>query len=292
MRAASYCSVSGAYKELLGGISFYQVLERLSRDFDGNSDRVIENLQKARDLIITRDHLVVSFTADEGAFEQVKGGLQRLIEEVPSKPAAGTKYDLTPQRTNEALVIPTKVNYVARAADFRALGVDYSGSMLVLAKMVYSDYLWNRVRVQGGAYGAHITVARPGLLTLSSYRDPQIKKTLDAFGEISKYIGEGHWPETDLKRFIIGAISDLDHPLTPAQKGERATMHYLCRYVPGELEQERKQVLSTTPADIKKYAGLFTAVADANNLCVVGGDEKIRAEKDLFGKIIDVFEKK
>ncbi len=292
MRASSYCSVGGAYKELLGGVSFYQLLEKLSRDFDDNSDQVVENLGKARDLIIARDNLIVSFTADEGAFEQVKAGLQQLIGEVPIRPAAETRFDLKPQRANEALVIPSEVDYVARAADFRSLGYDYSGSMLVLAKMLYSDYLWNRVRVQNGAYGAHITTSRPGTITLASFRDPQIKKTLDAYGDIPKYIGESNWSEADMKKFIIGAIGDLDHPLTPSQKGERATMHHVCGYVADDLERERGEVLSTTPSDIKKYAGLYAAVAEANNLCVVGGDDKIRAEKDLFGSIIDVFEKK
>ena len=65
-----------------------------------------------------------------------------------------------------------KIQYVSKGFNIRELGYSYNGSMLVLKSILAMDYLWNRIRVQGGAYGAHFGINRAGELYFASFRDP------------------------------------------------------------------------------------------------------------------------
>ena len=161
--------------------------------------------------------------------------------------------------------------------------------MLVLKTIASLDYLWNRVRVQGGAYGGFANIARSGNIVFVSYRDPNVKETLKAYDGICDYIQNFEASEREMTKYIIGTISDLDSPLTPSMKGERATAYYIRGITQEQRQKEREEVLSTNADDIKSFKALLSDIIKENYFCVIGNETKIKDNKDIFTSLVNVF---
>ena len=162
--------------------------------------------------------------------------------------------------------------------------------MLLLKSIVRYDYLWNRVRVQGGAYGCSAAFLKNGNMYFASYRDPNLKETLKVYDELSDYVKKFNADKRELTKYIIGTISDLDAPLTPSMKGQVATAMYISGTKYEDIQRERNQVLEAKVKDISNLSIIISEVLKENNICVLGSEEKIKNNKDVFNKIIEVIE--
>ena len=182
VRAQSYFSMKDRYRDHIEGVAYYQFISDLDKNFDKKADLVSENLEKVRKMLISRATLLVSVTIDDVDFGDAKVALQKFLKALPNEKTSQQKYEFRLANTNEGFVIPGKVQFVVKAADYRELGFDYSGSLLVLHNILSSGYLWNKIRVQGGAYGAPSRVGRSGTWIFASFRDPHLKETLQAMG--------------------------------------------------------------------------------------------------------------
>ena len=151
------------------------------------------------------------------------------------------------------------------------------------------DYLWIQVRVKGGAYGVMSGIGRSGEGYFVSYRDPNLRETNTVYENIVEYLENFDADERDMTKYVIGTISDLDAPLTPSLKGSRGLSAYLSGVTAGMLAEEREQVLDATPADIRALAPIVKAVLDTGSLCVIGNEDKVRAESGLFGEVKNLF---
>jgi Zn-dependent M16 (insulinase) family peptidase len=160
--------------------------------------------------------------------------------------------------------------------------------MRVLNQVLSTDWLQTQIRVIGGAYGGYSTVTPSGFLTFNSYRDPNLRETLQNFAETPAYLEKFEAAKSTMTRYIIGTISSIDHPLTPFQKGEHAFSHYFTGRSKKDVQADRDAVLSTTDEDIRNFAGMIRHVIEQNHYCVYGNEEKIRQEKDLFDEIIKI----
>jgi len=158
--------------------------------------------------------------------------------------------------------------------------------MNVLSQLLSTVYLQNTIRVQGGAYGGFAIMDDTGLLAFASYRDPNLKKTVENYLGASRFLAELTLEERDLRRLIIGTISDWDRPLNPSQKGYVAVRRHLTGDTTVMLQKERDEILSTTLEDLKGFAPLVEKVMAQECLCVVGNEKKIADEKELFKKIL------
>ena len=151
------------------------------------------------------------------------------------------------------------------------------------------DYLWNKIRVQGGAYGAMSSLAMSGNLVFVSYRDPNLKETLVAYNNVVEYLNNFSTTEREMTKYIIGTISDLDMPLTPSMKGEKAISMHIRGISMDDLKREREEVLSTTQEDIRNYKKLISDVLEKDFYDVLGNDKKIKENKELFNSLETVF---
>ena len=170
--------------------------------------------------------------------------------------------------------------------DYRKLGYSYSGKMDVLSQLLSTVYLQNTIRVQGGADGGFAIMDDSGLMAFASYRDPNLKKTVENYLGASRFLEELTLEERDLRRLIIGTISSWDRPLNPDQKGALALRRFLRGDSLEMLQKERDEILSTRVDDLKAYAQMVRDVMAQNTLCVVGNEKKIEEHKDLFKKIL------
>lgn len=286
----SYFSPLGKYNELVKGLDFYKFIAKLEKEFDSKSDEILSNLIKVSKAIFNKSNLIISFTSDEEDYCTLKDNLDILLKEIGKEnpPKHNYKFDLTPE--NEGLLSQANVQYVAKGYNYRKLGYDYSGSLRVLGTIADLDYLWNNVRVQGGAYGAFGRFDRNGNVFCSSYRDPNLMETLNIYRELGKFIEEFEADEREMTKYIIGTISTMDAPLTPFMKGERAVGYYFSHLTNEDIQRERDEVLRTKVEDVKKHADMINAAMSENYVCVLGNEGKIKENKDVFNKLINLFE--
>jgi hypothetical protein len=152
--------------------------------------------------------------------------------------------------------------------------------------MLNYGYLWNEVRVKGGAYGVFCQFMRNGEGFFTSYRDPGLGETLEVYRRAAEYLR--HWDEAEreLLKTIIGTISGIDTPKTPAGKGKRSMTILLSKLPPEVLQEERNQILSCTGEDIRAVAGMLEEIAANGNICVIGNEQHLQQSKELFDTLV------
>ncbi len=287
-RALSTCSVSHKLSEYLSGIAFYRFVAELDDHFDDRFDALIEKFRELIAQCFTADHLLIDYTAEEAHVDDVKQAAVPFLNALQTKGFANRPFSFSFSQVNEGFKTASKVQYVAMAGNYREAGLDYTGTLRILKVILGYDYLWNQVRVLGGAYGCMSGFRKSGAAYFVSYRDPNLKKTLEVYRKAASYLRELDPSERDLTKFIIGTISDLDTPLTPYLKAARALTAYLTGTSDADAQKERDEILNVTKEDLHKLADYIDAFISQEHICVVGAEEKIEEEKDLFDEVCNL----
>jgi Zn-dependent M16 (insulinase) family peptidase len=287
-RAMSYYSIHGLFKEVTTGISFYKFVEDLAENFSAKADATIAKMKELMQMIFTKNNLLVSITADEEGFNRFTEKLPSFSNELKVKAESNLfeAYDtsaLKPERLNEGFKTAMQVQYVARTGNFLKAGYEYTGALKVLKTILSYDYLWNNIRVKGGAYGCMCGFSGvDGDAYFTSYRDPNLRETNNIYEKTAEYVQNFTADERDITKYIIGTFSTLDTPLTPQSKGKRSLSMYLAGITEADLQKERDEVLNVTIDDIRALHKIVRAIFDAGNICVIGNEGKILENKDLF----------
>ncbi len=284
-RASACVSKSDLLSDKLTGIEYY----RFIKDLDENFDKMYHSLQKKciemTHSIFRKSNMMVSSTGNDKIFFQLNTYLPRLSRHLFTNNYRKSSAKMICVKNNEAFKDASQIQYVARAGDYKAKGFESTGYLNVLKVILNYDYLWINVRVQGGAYGCMASFKRNGMASFVSYRDPNLRKTNDVFENMGEYIRNFDANERDMTKFVIGAISTLDMPLTPSQRGKRGLDAYMKGVDNAALQKERDEVLSTSVEDIRNQADLIDAVMGQKCLCVIGNEDNIEANADMFDSI-------
>lgn len=294
LRNLSYFSKVSAISEKLKGISQYQFIEELEHHFGERKTELVDMLEKLCKYAFRHDNLVISYTANnEGYvyFEKAAGGLLEALKENCSYADIFKELDNTIVlvNKNEGFKNSAQVQYVTRAGNFVEKGYAYDGSLKVLRTILNSEYLWKNIREKGGAYGCNCMFSRSGESYMSSYRDPNLSKTNEVINKAPDYIRDFDTDDRNMTKYVIGTISSMDTPLTAKSKGERSMAAYFNDEKISRLEKERLQVLETNQEKIRSLADIVAAIVEENHICVVGNEDKIEAEKELFGETVNLF---
>lgn len=289
IRATSYFSSTASYNDRTGGIGYYHFLEDIIRDFDKNKKAVIEKLKEVAGRLFTLDNMLISYTSDNEGFAYMDKAMKRLTDVLSEKTGERYAYTFKKANRNEGFKTASQVNYVARCGNFKAQGLAYTGALRILKVILSYDYLWLNLRVKGGAYGCMSGFGRSGEGYFVSYRDPNLAETDQIYEGIADYLETFTVDERDMTKYVIGTVSDLDTPLNPSGKGAKGLSAYLSGVTNEMLQQERDQVLTAQPEDIRKLSGIVRAVLDTGSFCTIGNDEKIEACSALFGEIKNLY---
>lgn len=290
LRVASYISPIHAYRERISGLEYYRFLNDLEKNFDSKADELIANLENASKLVFNRAGLLGSVTFPEDEFETSKASLEKFIKTVPDGKYPEQEFAFKVDKKNEALIIPSRVQYVSKAGNYKEAGGEYSGTMRILTNILRTGYLWNQVRVLGGAYGSGFAPERTGVVSFWSYRDPHLERTLEVYAGVSDYLEKLELSDAELSKAIIATIGDMDKPLTPAEKGGLAAGRYIIGFSQEEVQQERDEVLNAKQAELEAYAPILRKTMDQDVICVFGGESKIEENKKLFKNVIKLDE--
>ncbi|MBW4080737.1 insulinase family protein [Paenibacillus sp. S150] len=283
-RLLSYFSDMGAYEEQLGGVAYYRFIRGLAEHIDRQSEQLAGTLKEICAALFNKRNVILSVTGTPEICGKLAAQLEQLDlqdRQVQYKPMLKAE----DHAANEGFMSASQVQYVVKGYDFTKLGFNYSGKMQVLKKILSLTYLWNAVRVKGGAYGGSLILRRDGVLIFTSYRDPNLQQTLEVYDQAYRFAEDFEADEDEMTKAIIGTLAMFEQPLSPSAQGRRADRHYFEQITARELQQERDEILSATPGDIRQYAGLLKAVAEQNYFSVVGNDSKMRPAQALFGSL-------
>lgn len=281
---ASKFSESEHFMEITTGIGFYKFISDIEENFDDNYLDIVEKFKEISKRIFNKDNLVLNITADDESIDFIKLNINTLNNYLNNNKYNYNDYKFKLEKSNDGFLTSSEVQYVTKGYNFKDLGYEYSGHMQVMSTVISLDYLWNKVRIEGGAYGAMINLSSGGNAFLTSYRDPNLEKTIDVYDNVYKFIENVNLSKRELNKYIIGTISKMDFPLSPASKGQKAATYYFSNISSDDLLKNRLAVLSTTSEDINKLSNVLKDVMDKNYLCVIGNSNIINKNKNLFDK--------
>ena len=285
-RLTSYFSRASRSQEY-DQFTYYEFLKNLWAHFDEKVDDVVAKLQTLLPAFFHQDELTASLSCDEDLKAAAWDRMGKFVMALPHSDFAGKPMpEFGEVDINEGITTSGKVQYVLAGGNYRAHGYDYTGAMKVLETILRYGYLWTKIRVQGGAYGAGARFDQNGLMYLSSYRDPNLVDTIKAYRDLPDYLKTFEASDREMTKYVIGTVSLLDTPLTPAMHLEKAITTYLKGLPEDVAQQSRDQVIDCQVADIKALAPLVQAVLDDGYVCVVGGQQRIESHQELFHKIL------
>jgi len=286
LRAQSYFSKADSYKERLKGVEFYKELLLWQERSNQDLAELAVLLQRMLKQIITSDKLTIGVTASEGFMQQINAVSEAFIYQLPYDDHNHQSAEISCiTTTNEGFKSTSDVQYVALAADFSLQGFEYHGSMRVLNTLINLEYLWNSIRVKGGAYGAFSSISRNGVVAFASYRDPNLEATLNAYHQLVEFIDTLELDERELTKYIIGTISPIDQPVTCSQENEKMISLHFSEVTHQDILRNRHQILDATVEQLKGHRELFQKVLEHPFICVVGNEHKIEEQKELFHTI-------
>lgn len=284
-RLTSYFSRGGEFAEQ-SGLSYYYFLADLVKHFDENKDALEEKLAAISKKIFTRNGLFFETIGEEEEKKAVLANLPLVLDDMEEgEKAEPHVYSFPPESRNEAFLTSGKVQYVAKGGNFKSHGFAYTGALRVMETILRYEYLWKKIRVLGGAYGAFTQFLRDGTAILCSYRDPNLSETIKAYEELPAYLENLTLSDREMTKYVIGTMAADEIQLTPSMKGERAMVHYLSGNTRESRMKIRDEIINCQVEDIRRLAPLVDSVMKDPYICVMGSEDKIQKDKDLFDTV-------
>jgi len=272
---------SGWATDEMKGIGYLFALRELASDIDKKWKSVLKKLETMRDLLINRQALICNVTLDAENWKAFQPQFDWFLAALPSKDVKLNRYDIQPTAKKEGLTIPAQVNYVGKGANLYDLGYKHDGSTEVIVGYLRMAYLWEKVRVQGGAYGAFAVFDdRSGVFTFLSYRDPNVAGTIAAYDKAAdflKHLDASRLSDNELTKAIIGAIGDLDAYQLPDAKGYTSMIRYLTGRTDEMRQKTRDEVLSTNGEDFIAFGEVLEKLAQSNAVAVIGSQSALES---------------
>ena len=288
-RAMSYSSSSAVVREQLSGVDFYLFLRDLLEHFDERLGGLRTKLAELAERIFVADGCMASFTGSDEDFDAYWDAAGDLGLGAGDGAGAGrvTLVVPEPRDRHEAFVIPSDICFAARACDPRRLGIDVTGAWAVAANALSYDYLWNEIRVKGGAYGCGFRAAGERQTAFYTYRDPAIDPSIERVERAGTWLGSFEPDEAAFEGFIVSCVSGMDAPVKPYALTKRRNTTYLAGLDPHAREERRTQMLTATPAELHSLGADVTRIAAESPTCVFGGREVI-AKSNAGFNVIDL----
>ena len=270
-RIKAQYSACGVVNECAGGLKYYRWL--CEQENDMNWKQLSGMLETLAEKVICSSRLTLSLTgADKTALANSTEYLHKSLNS-GSKPDGEIK--IKPWgKTREGIVIPSDVCFACAGGVLNHFD-KYNGALAVASRVVSLAYLWNAVRVQGGAYGCGCRVDRNGFAFSYSYRDPSAVNSLEAYKKIPDFLEEISASDMDLTGFIIGTVAGVSPLCTPKMKGYRSDQAYFSDISPEDKEREIEEMLSVTQKTLLEISKLMKNVFEEEGICALGNREQL-----------------
>ena len=270
-RASSMVNAGDAAKEALTGSTFIQWVKDQCAADDGQLNALMAQLKALAEKLFVRSRMTVSVSANSA----------ELTGSVIGRFTAGTAaapFAIEPFAVEQiGLPIPAPIGFASKASNLNTHGGKYTGAVSVMANVLNFSYLWNEIRVQGGAYGAGFGSRDDGTIFYYSFRDPQPGRSLGIFDGSADFVRGFCAQETDLTRMILGAVSKADPLLNSKARIGMAESMYFKGTTHEDQCQMMHELVNTTTDDLLALAEVLEKTCRDNAACVVAGQPLLDA---------------
>jgi hypothetical protein len=304
LRAASMISPSVAREEEWRGITQLLYLSKIAQRIDEELPRVAAMLEEIRHILLKKPGMIANATAAAESFPEIAKAVESIAGALPASGVeagargAGRSGVGAPQgrpagMSAESLIASASVGYVARAVPGFRFEDPRSGPVAVLGHVLSTGYLWEKVRMEGGAYGA-FSYSRntDGLFLFGSYRDPNITSTLRAFPDGLRYVESGAVNDTEVEKAIIGTIGREDRPMDPGEKGFVSLQRRLHGVTDEARQARRERLIAADAGDLRTAARELRETYDRGFTAVIANRQSLaRATEEmpeLAGRTLDL----
>ncbi len=269
--ASAHYSASGAADEALRGYSNVQWLHDLAASFDAKIAAHTALLTSKLAAAVCRARLTLSVTANEAVDVSPIVADFPMGETVPAFAAYKTGIPM-----KRGIRIPAQIGYGVLAADPAREGREWDGSALVASNILSLGYLWNVIRVQGGAYGCGLRIGRNAAMAYS-FRDPTPARSLTMYRGAADFIREFVQSGERIDKFVISTISETEPLMSPRDEGARADSQWFAGWTEADLRRERGEILATDGGKLLAWCEALEHMAKTGAVCVVAHDEALKA---------------
>ena len=278
-RMRSYCTKSGVVREKLANVEFYRFLCALIEQFDERAEALAAKLTDVAGKLFSDDGCLVSFAGTDADYDAFwahlpKGGSARG--------ESGSLVIPEPKVAREAFVVPSDVCFAALGWDRRLLGDAHTGSWAVACRALTYDYLWNEVRVKGGAYGVGFKELLKGDIRFHSYRDPHLDETIERFEKASAWLAAFDPSHEDMEGYVVASVASFDAPIKPRALIRRQAGDYFTNRTPESRVENRRQVVETSVETVRGLADAVQRAVEPHAMCVFGNREILEGSKAGF----------
>jgi hypothetical protein len=288
-RVSAHLSLAGRYAEMFNGATAYLAVKKLALNYSAMEEEFLAALKRMAGLLFNRDNLLLAITADGreiGRFSALGHIIPESLATVPVSRCTLPALDLP---DHEAFITSAEIVYAVLGGSILPDGAGYNGRFEVLRTFLSRDYLWNTVRQMGGAYGCFIQFNQvTGNIAFVSYRDPQVRKTYEAYEAIADVVSGLDLPQATMDQLIIGTYGSYTPHQSPAARGSAARNEYLSGIDSDYKRQRLAEIIATTQGDLRAFAPAFAAMLKTSHRSVIGNRAKIEADRTLFTQLTDL----
>lgn len=285
-RISSYFNPQSKLASYHSEYEFYLFILDLLNNFETKSSEIINQLNTVSNLIFSSSRVLINFVGSEEEYSNYKKDISAYTDKLynDTEKQDGFTLNFETPGYSEGFYFDSLVQYVGLGYNID----NYSGNHLVLRHILSLDYLWNNIRVKNGAYGAGAIFNAFGDFNLWSYRDPNLKETLDIYCNIDKYVKNFTSDNKEMNKYIIGTLNTLDVIMSPSALATYSLNLYLTSSPFDKYDEIVEEIKNTKVDDVNKLSSNFINMKDKAYVCVLGSKEKILSNSDLFSKTIEI----
>ena len=289
-RLKSKFDEAGWLSEQVNGLDFLFFLRQLAEDIETNWPKVLAALEAVRKPLLDRSKMLSNVTVNGADWTGIEPQLNEFLADLPQGGGETPTWKPAYNAASEGLTIPAKVNYVGKGLSLYTAGYNLHGSISVINKYLGTTWLWEKIRVQGGAYGGFSTFDQlSGVFNYLSYRDPNLLASLENYNGTGQFLRKLDLSPDELFKSVIGAIGGIDAYMFPDIKGFTSLQRYLTNQTDEFLQNYRDQVLSTTKQDFVTFGELLDEIKDDDRVVVLGALKGLsEANDEMGGDWIDI----
>ncbi len=279
----SHFSAVGAVQEALSGFTPICYVHKLSKNFETELESFTATLENTLAAAVCKARLTLSVTEDGHCDIS---GLLALLEQGTPAPEAAAYQTALPKKLG--IRIPAQVSYASTGCHLSDTGTAYHGTARLISNILSLGYLWNEVRVQGGAYGAGMRISKSGNLFTYSYRDPSPARTLNVNRSMADFLQQVSEAGQDITGYIISSVAETEPLVGPADQGRIADNNYFAGFGYEQAAAERKQLLEATCGQLTDWCKVLNSINADAPVCVVGYADALAGCKDENLTVMDI----
>lgn len=275
-RLCAHYSEADRVSDDIMGLSYLFFLRRLITEIDHNWQSVLNDLSDIYHILLNRNAMLINVTGDYKSWASCFSLIKEFIASLPARNTQTIKWSLKTFPEFEGFTIPAQVNYIGKGVNLNRIGYNFNGSIHVICRFLNSAWFWERIRVQGGAYGGRCFFDYlSGTFTMLSYRDPHIKKTIDTFNNTATFLRKTDLTDDELTKEIIGKIGEIDNYKLPEIQGHESMLQYIKMETDADLQRIRDDVFTTSKKDFMGFVEAMETLKNNGIVKIFGSNKAI-----------------